>query len=261
MDTLIIGNKIAALRKSQGLTQQQLADILSVTNKAVSKWESGGGLPDIRQLPSLACALGVSIDQLISEKQIDSSSASEKWWKTKSAKKAAVGVAALIVLAFGIYNAIWFYYMHHAFSPFLDTPKAPDGFVNENGWTGAFFAAPDSDYLIQVNQPPYLVFNGDVGAGVVMYRYPSLEEYSIRLFITPKLTLGGVEHVYELELRKTGVSTRLFRLPVDEYFQPLERGHGVSEIVYDTWLELYNALYDEIMVMAEHMRGVFYHQP
>ena len=41
------------------MTQQQLAQVLGVTNKAVSKWERGLGLPDITALPDLAAALGV----------------------------------------------------------------------------------------------------------------------------------------------------------------------------------------------------------
>ena len=66
MDSQIVGSKIAELRKSRNMTQQQLADELSVTNKAVSKWETGGGLPDIAILPALATALNVSVDEIVS---------------------------------------------------------------------------------------------------------------------------------------------------------------------------------------------------
>jgi len=67
MDAHVVGNKIAELRKALHLTQQQLAESLSVTNKAVSKWETGSGLPDIAIVPSLAAALGVSVDEIISD--------------------------------------------------------------------------------------------------------------------------------------------------------------------------------------------------
>ena len=48
------GAYLASLRKGRDMTQQQVADILGVSNKTVSKWESGAGLPDIGALPALA---------------------------------------------------------------------------------------------------------------------------------------------------------------------------------------------------------------
>lgn len=65
MDNLRTGKLIAALRKQQGITQQQLADTLNLSNKTISKWESGAGSPDISNLPLLADALGVSVDELL----------------------------------------------------------------------------------------------------------------------------------------------------------------------------------------------------
>lgn len=50
MDAKIIGSHIASLRKEKGLTQQELAERLNVTAKAVSKWETGHGLPDIQTM-------------------------------------------------------------------------------------------------------------------------------------------------------------------------------------------------------------------
>jgi len=66
MDAQIVGERIAKLRKSYNMTQKQLADELSVTDKAVSKWETGAGLPDITMLPALASALKTSVDDIIS---------------------------------------------------------------------------------------------------------------------------------------------------------------------------------------------------
>lgn len=65
MDAKKIGAFIAAARRAHGLTQQQLAERLGVTNRAVSKWETGQGLPDIALLPALAAALDTTTDELL----------------------------------------------------------------------------------------------------------------------------------------------------------------------------------------------------
>ena len=71
MDAQIVGKGIAKLRKSHKMTQKQLADELSVTYKAVSKWETGTGLPDIAMLPALASVFNVSIDEIVSGSSSD----------------------------------------------------------------------------------------------------------------------------------------------------------------------------------------------
>ena len=65
MDTMKTGSYLAALRKGAGMTQQEVADRLGVSNKTVSKWESGGGFPDIAILPALAELYGVTADDLL----------------------------------------------------------------------------------------------------------------------------------------------------------------------------------------------------
>ncbi len=60
-----LGANIAKLRKKQGLTQEQLAEKLFVSNKAVSKWERGAGYPEVTQLISLSKILGVPVDALL----------------------------------------------------------------------------------------------------------------------------------------------------------------------------------------------------
>ena len=60
----IVCRNIAALRRKEGLTQEQLADRLGVTYQAVSKWETGVCCPDITSLPLLAQIFQVSIDRM-----------------------------------------------------------------------------------------------------------------------------------------------------------------------------------------------------
>ena len=66
MDTYITGATIKSLREKKGITQAQLSDILGVSSKAVSKWETAKGLPDITLIEPLAKALSVSVMELIS---------------------------------------------------------------------------------------------------------------------------------------------------------------------------------------------------
>lgn len=65
MDARSTGTLIRSLREERGLTQRQLADALGVTDKAVSKWERGGGCPDIELLGALSDHLGTPVETLL----------------------------------------------------------------------------------------------------------------------------------------------------------------------------------------------------
>ena len=71
MDKNITGRFIAELRKQKGFTQKELAEKLIVTDKAISRWETGKGLPDTSLLKPLGDVLGVSITELLSGKRIE----------------------------------------------------------------------------------------------------------------------------------------------------------------------------------------------
>ncbi len=66
MNTYVTGQTIKKLREAKGLTQSDLADRIGVSSKAVSKWETAKGLPDISLLEPLSLALGVSVSELLS---------------------------------------------------------------------------------------------------------------------------------------------------------------------------------------------------
>ena len=70
MDQIKIGNFIAFLRKEKNLTQRELAAALGVTDRAVSKWENGRGLPDLSLLVPLCEILGVSVNELLCGEKI-----------------------------------------------------------------------------------------------------------------------------------------------------------------------------------------------
>ena len=65
MEKKTIGSFIAAMRKANGLTQQDVADRLNVSNKTVSKWECNESYPDIALIPVLAELFGVSCDEIL----------------------------------------------------------------------------------------------------------------------------------------------------------------------------------------------------
>lgn len=66
-----IGKFILKLRREKNMTQQELADRIGVTDRAISKWENGRGLPDLSLMMPLCKELGITINELISGEQIE----------------------------------------------------------------------------------------------------------------------------------------------------------------------------------------------
>ena len=70
MDKYVTGAVIRKLREKKKITQEELADMIHVSGKAVSKWETGQGFPDISLLEPLAKALDISVIELLSGEDI-----------------------------------------------------------------------------------------------------------------------------------------------------------------------------------------------
>lgn len=102
-----LGTLITQKRKEMNLTQQELADILNVSSKTISKWETNRGFPEITIIPKLAKVLGVTTDELlgaieaqeISQPEIDTINVEER-------KKKLVKLIAIISLC--LVGIIWF---------------------------------------------------------------------------------------------------------------------------------------------------------
>ena len=73
MNQVEIGKFIAEKRKEQLLTQQELAGLIGVSNKTISKWECGNGMPDVSLLLPLCDNLGISVNELLSGRTLDNS--------------------------------------------------------------------------------------------------------------------------------------------------------------------------------------------
>lgn len=79
MDQLKIGRFIAECRKKQGLTQASLAEKLGITDRAVSKWETGKSLPDASIMLDLCSVLSITVNDLLSGEVVSMNDYKEKY--------------------------------------------------------------------------------------------------------------------------------------------------------------------------------------
>lgn len=112
MDAKATGKIINSKRKEKGLTQIQLAELLNVSNRTVSKWENGDGFPDITLLPDIADTLGITIDELLTGKKpepvikvIETEKPADKTEQKKARSKFVVAEIIAFCLSIGA-NAI-----------------------------------------------------------------------------------------------------------------------------------------------------------
>ena len=86
------GSFIAQVRKTIGLTQKELADKLSLSDKTISKWETGHGMPDVSVIPELCEILQISANELLAGESLDTSdSFSKKALKLAAASNMLAG--------------------------------------------------------------------------------------------------------------------------------------------------------------------------
>lgn len=78
MNQIQIGRFIAASRKARNLTQRQLADQLGISDKTVSKWERGKGLPEVGLMLPLCASLGITVNDLLSGERVSGTNYQKK---------------------------------------------------------------------------------------------------------------------------------------------------------------------------------------
>ena len=138
MDNITTGSFIKQLRKEKDMTQKQLADLLHITDRAVSKWERGVCAPDISLLEPLAEILEVSIVELIrgeraerpeepedSAKEIIRYSRSEVARKVRGVRKKYLAIAALVLAVAALIGGVLLWGSGRLF--ILDEVVSPDG--------------------------------------------------------------------------------------------------------------------------------------
>ena len=96
------GEKLKALRTERGMTQEQLASRLYVTRTAVSKWETGGGSPNLDSLQALARLFEVSIDDLLSTDDLIALARDERRSTARGGGFLAFGLLDALALLFAI---------------------------------------------------------------------------------------------------------------------------------------------------------------
>ena len=120
MDQEKIGAFISTLRKEQGMTQQQLADAIGVSNKTISKWECGKGMPELALIVPLCHILQISINEFLSGEHLLENGYTEKaevnmmnlLQETENSKKKsrssllAFGITVIIFLFVVLYSVI-----------------------------------------------------------------------------------------------------------------------------------------------------------
>ena len=84
---MTLGEKLQTLRRSRGLSQEQLAEILEVSRQAVSKWENGDSAPDLDRLRAICTYFGVTTDYLIWDEPEDAPRGAEKARSREAQKK------------------------------------------------------------------------------------------------------------------------------------------------------------------------------
>ena len=83
MNQYVTGAIIKKFREKKNMTQLELSEKLCVSDKTISKWETGKGYPDITMIESLADALGISVIELMSGNYVNNSNRSFNMLKTK----------------------------------------------------------------------------------------------------------------------------------------------------------------------------------
>ena len=101
-----IGETIASLRKKKGMTQNELAEKMNVTDKAVSKWERDLSCPDINTISKLADILDVSVEELLKAKKKENSNTTKMKDLINLIFKAVALAIGIAVVVLNILNQI-----------------------------------------------------------------------------------------------------------------------------------------------------------
>ena len=182
MDIKKTGDFILMLRKENNLTQKELAAKLNVTDKAISRWETGKGLPDISLWQTISDVLNISINEILAGKRIDSAEFSleadktliETVGDTKKRVKRKVFILSIIIIILVLFLAV-----------FISLVVNPTFFKN-------YYSTNIDNKQIMIPIPQYSFYSGSAGMGTCIIKLKTLKEHDeIEVFIN--------DYLYSLE--------------------------------------------------------------
>lgn len=135
-----MAKNLASYRKAAGFTQAELADIINYSDKSVSKWESGNGMPDVYVLLQLAQLYGVTVDDLIGKDAEEKERENARSKRRENKKKCGLHVL-IMLLSIGI---VWLVATIVFVGIQLFAPN------NEYGWLAFIYAIPVTAILLVV---------------------------------------------------------------------------------------------------------------
>ena len=98
---MMFAEKLKSLRAKNGYSQEQLAEVLNVSRQAITKWESGSGMPDINNLIATSDLFDVTLDSLVREEEDLESAEESICWNT-----AFVGLAVGMALSWFLQESL-----------------------------------------------------------------------------------------------------------------------------------------------------------
>ena len=104
MDSKELGKRISELRKKNNMSQQDLADKLNVSNKTISKWECGNGLPDVIALNTMASVFGITLDELINCNEAPEQTEAQEAQQPIAPKQKRPLLIGILVTVFAVVN-------------------------------------------------------------------------------------------------------------------------------------------------------------
>lgn len=197
-----IGNFIATKRKEKGLTQLELGNILSVTDKAISKWERGLGLPDITIIKNLAKALDVSVNDILNgeitkDKTIDIEKELSKLKKKidYQHKKKILILTTIFILVIGIiilrnisfgYKIKKVYYNHIGKNTYINVGVPKTSFLMKYNDKSYSFKNFRNVSILENEVKKYLKSLSYLTCNDTIYYYNNKDNYSITAYFIEK---------------------------------------------------------------------------